>query len=432
VSIARLYFRGAGVTSGGAPGQITDLTTPTVTGTSFAANFSVPSGNITGYQYRIDGGTPTELGGGPGTAITNQVTGLAVDVEVRPMNGGVPGPWSNVSVGDPGVTLDIRFDNDDPTYGNGQGNGSWQDTPTGVVTAEGNKDYPDVGFAGTAGQSAADATACMLQFGRHIRYFLNSTAKINIYFGMGRTRSAFNIANFNWIHFPDTIDGVATNDWSPFSGSTTDLSYAQTQTLIGLLPDADQRSLYPNPGSFPWGGTTARITNWLKACIENTDFNATGIQLWITFATGWNWDWQLDTTVCAGGRLKASRFSLHELQQSGAFLVSDNPALSRWFVFSGSGSIWTSGTPKYLSIDNGVTNLGDSETVFEAFDLTSGSAPTARSSSSPAPGNAGMPASPMQLPGETYPFVPLRQPQDAKQFFAIWPASPWLKAAAGF
>jgi hypothetical protein len=416
------------------PGQITDLTTPTATGTSFAANFSVPSGNITGYQYRIDGGTATELGGGPGTAITNQVTGLAVDVEVRAMNGGTPGPWSNVSVGDPGITLDLLFDTD----GVFDAKGSWATEPTGVATTSGSKSYPDVGFPNSAGLDEPAATAAMQQWGRHLRYFINSTGHFQIAFSMGRSLSGFTSNSFPWQKNPTTTSGIASNGWALFAGSFSDLTYAEYRSLVALLPWAEQRAIFPDPGSFPWG-SVMRIQNSVKAMIEQTSF--TSCILNISFIAGVNYDWDLDTTACAVGRYKANELAWHEYQQSGAFSIGyDWP---HWLVYKSSGNIWTNAdpaTPCYMSIDGGVTNLGNVQTgtPAEKFDLAFVQPYSARRLGTPTgnamvPGFGGNTGTALQLPaGEANPYLPFRASEDAKQWFAVVPASPWLKAAAGF
>lgn len=76
------------------PGAISDLEA-TVLGTDSVRVTFTPNGDITGYQYRIDGGTASAL------AFNGEISGLSAgteyDFQVRGINQGIVGPWSNTA-----------------------------------------------------------------------------------------------------------------------------------------------------------------------------------------------------------------------------------------------------------------------------------------------------------------------------------------------
>lgn len=64
--------------------------------TSALVTYSYDDTDETGYQYRIDGGTPATIGASPAT-ISGLSASTEYDLEVRAVNGDGPGAWSAVS-----------------------------------------------------------------------------------------------------------------------------------------------------------------------------------------------------------------------------------------------------------------------------------------------------------------------------------------------
>lgn len=74
------------------PGVPTDLAASAVTATGFTLSWSAPSGDPTGYEYRLDGGTPVTVTGATTADVAGLAAATAYDVDVRARD--AAGNWS--------------------------------------------------------------------------------------------------------------------------------------------------------------------------------------------------------------------------------------------------------------------------------------------------------------------------------------------------
>lgn len=74
------------------PGVPSDLASSAVTATGFTLSWSAPEGDPTGYEYRLDGGTPVTVTGATTADVAGLAAATAYDVDVRARD--AAGNWS--------------------------------------------------------------------------------------------------------------------------------------------------------------------------------------------------------------------------------------------------------------------------------------------------------------------------------------------------
>lgn len=422
--------RGPRLSSEAAPGAISNLTTPTATSTSATATFSTPTGTITGYQYRIDGGTATSLGGGSGTAITGLTTGIPVSVEVRAMNGGTPGPWSNVATADPGLDVRIIFDTSAENL-DGNSNGSWEVNPTNVFITGGPNISTGVGFSSSGERTKA--ISVVTNFWSDMRRLIDSIGRVNCLYGAGRFQSQF---DGDWV-----ANNSGSGNSATWSGQDTSLpNYSDYQAKISALTNATQKACWPgggtvaDPGAYPAGANWG-ISQNLDAIWTNNTSN-TG-KWFMTNNPGFSFSYSTDPSVNDNGGLMYNFTVWHEGIQPFGIAISNAGFIFRsiymMLTYSSSGTHWnqSSNNNPYTSINNGVTSLGAIQQPADSLDIGSYRASVTGALSFVAPtfGGTGLPASPLQMPNSGR-IIPI-QINDAKTLCAGFPPTPALKTLAG-
>ena len=87
------WYQVAAAGGGSPPAGTVTITSVTPSDTTASVAYSYDDTDETGYEYRLDGGTPASIGASPAT-ITGLTSATTYDIEVRAINGDGEGAWS--------------------------------------------------------------------------------------------------------------------------------------------------------------------------------------------------------------------------------------------------------------------------------------------------------------------------------------------------